>query len=153
MPIPVARGRCRETILGVSSHLDDDYAVDLTDLQRSVLRNGLFQWLGPARPTDAVASLIGFGDASDLLEQIHRLLVAVDASEPLSGRDWRRLLISTEVMFGSDVLGSGVEWPTVTGIADQTAMEALRQIQRLLVAVVRGQGAGADARVERVDRP
>lgn len=120
------------------SALDRTYVVDLTVAQHALLRNGIFQWLGPARACDAVAAVVGFTDVADLQAHVPRLVAALDAGNPMTGRDWRRLLISTEIMFASDVLGCGVEWQTVTGYPDPDTLTVLRQLQRQCGALVRG---------------
>ncbi|MDM7888577.1 hypothetical protein QUG98_08930 [Curtobacterium sp. RHCJP20] len=46
--------------------------------------------------------------------------------------DWRRTLLATEVVFASDIVGSGIEWETATGVRDATALQLLRSLQRKL---------------------
>ena len=45
------------------------------------------------------------------------------------------MLILTEVVFVSDLVGSGVEWETTTGLSDEVTIRLLRGIQRKLVGV------------------
>jgi hypothetical protein len=127
------------------------YVADLTELERSVLRCGVHQWLGPAHCSDEMARVIGFADWADFAAHIRRLLLAIDEREPLSGEDWRRVLISAEMNFSSDIYGCGVEWSTVTGWSDEETVRALRSLQLKLVAVARGQGAGDGDAVRSVD--
>lgn len=128
------------------------YGVEFTPAERSVLRAGLHQWLGPARCTDVVAVIIGFPNWDDFRAQIGPLVAALERSQPLTGEDWRRILVSAEVSFGSDVLGSGVEWPTLTGMADVETLDVLRGLQRKLAAVVRGRGPGNSDYVRPIDQ-
>ncbi|MEU1542912.1 hypothetical protein [Actinacidiphila glaucinigra] len=41
-----------------------------------------------------------------------------------------------EIVFVSDLAGSGVEWPTTTGLSDEATIRVLRAIQRKLVRTV-----------------
>jgi len=128
---------------------DSHYEVDLTEDELALLRTGISQWLGTARCSDAVAAVVGFADADDLRANVRRLLQALDAQAPLPASDWRRVLVSAEIIFGSDVLGCGVEWPTVTGLSDADSLTILRQLQRVLAALVRGRPAN-DRRIREV---
>ncbi len=40
--------------------------------------------------------------------------------------------MSTEVVFASDVVGSGLDWPITTGITDEETIRLLRGLQRKL---------------------
>lgn len=79
----------------------------LTRTERQLLRCGVLEWLGPARPTGDLAVAMGFADKADLLTQASRLMAALDEGDPLSHVDWRRVLVATEIVFASDVFGSG----------------------------------------------
>ena len=94
---------------------DDLVNFDLSADEREFLREGLSQWGGPAGCTEELAVAMGFESARDLLSETKRLVVAVSTGTPMSGRDWARTLVSTEIDFASDVFGAGVEWETVTG--------------------------------------
>jgi hypothetical protein len=48
-------------------------AIDLTAGERELLAQGLFQWRGPAAPTDALAVAMGFTDVRDLLKESKRI--------------------------------------------------------------------------------
>ena len=111
--------------------------VDLTAGERKLLAQGLFQWGGPAAPTDALAVAMGFADVQDLLTESERLGDAIQEGKPVTGTDLRRALIATEIAFSSDVFGAGVEWETVTGMTDQATISLLRTLQRKLVGVGR----------------
>jgi len=108
--------------------------VDLTSDERDVLNRGLLEWGGPARCTDALAIAMGFENVADLAVQQRRLLGSLEAREPLSRWDWTRILFATEIVFASDVVGSGVEWPITTGLDDARTLEVLRDLQRKLVS-------------------
>lgn len=107
----------------------------LTPDERQLLNRGLFAWMGGSYLTDALAVAMGFESAVDFDVEADRLASALAADEPLSGWDWTRTLLATEIAFASDVLGLGVEWETITGLGDQDALEVLCDLQRELVRV------------------
>lgn len=116
--------------LGHDCPVDELVEVALTDQERRLLRCGLTEWGGPAQCTDAMAMAMGFNDLADFRVQQDRLHDAVENRQPLSMRDWSRALIATEIVFASDVVGSGLDWSTTTGLGDQETIELLRGIQR-----------------------
>jgi len=105
-------------------------AIPLSDQERQLLRTGLAEWGGPAHATDEFAIAMGFKGVDDLLSQRDRLSQALAGGEPLSRLDWKRVLLATELAFASDVIGSGVEWPTTTGFSDVDTIRLLRGVQR-----------------------
>jgi len=117
--------------------------VDLTVVERWVLNRGLVEWGGPAHCTDALAMAMGFRDVGDLHAEGGRIADELDAGRPLTRRDWTRALLAAEIVFISDVLGSGVEWPVTTGLDDVATLHALRGIQRKLASVILRRGAWA----------
>jgi hypothetical protein len=116
---------------------DDLVTVDLTDQERHVMARGFAEWGGPAHSTDALAVAMGFEGTEDLYVQARRLSRSVEAGEPLSRQDWRRCVIATEIVFASDVFGSGVDWQTTTGLADELTIQVLRSIQRKVARAAR----------------
>jgi hypothetical protein len=96
---------------------------------------GLGQWGGPARPEPEVAALADFDGVQEMYAAVERLRRSVESGEPLSRRDWRRLLILTELIFASDTFGAGYEWETVTGRDDGADLRFLRRLQSKLVGV------------------
>jgi hypothetical protein len=78
---------------------------------------------------------MGFDSVKHLHPEGPRLQDAIWTGKPLTPRDWRRVLLLTEVVFASDVVGSGVEWATTTGLSDEDTIWVLRAIQRKLVRV------------------
>jgi hypothetical protein len=75
---------------------------------------------------------MGFADVEDLFLQSKRLVPALRKGEPLSRRDWTRALLATEVVFASDVVGSGSDWQATVGWSDEVTIHTLRQLQRKL---------------------
>ncbi|WP_278265798.1 hypothetical protein [Nocardia sp. AG03] len=118
--------------------MDPDSLVEiqLTMAERLLLRRGLGEWFGPAGCTEELAVAMDFLSVADLLEQERRIRSALEASEPLSGRNWRRALVATEFVFASDVFGSGVEWSITTGLTDEETIKILRRLQRKLARAV-----------------
>ncbi|WP_377273649.1 hypothetical protein [Peterkaempfera sp. SMS 1(5)a] len=64
------------------------------------------------------------------------LRVALGDDVPLKAVDWARALLATEIVFVSDLAGSGVEWSTTTGLTDEATIRTLRSIQRKLAGTV-----------------
>lgn len=92
-------------------------------------------WGGPARPTNEFAVAMGFAGAKEMPDEAWALWKRIEADEALTGADWRRTLLAAEVVFASDVVGSGVEWPTTTGFPDDESIVVLRKLQRKLLKV------------------
>ena len=107
-------------------------AIDLTDEERSVLRAGLVEWGGPARVTQELAVGMGFRDQEDLFRQGNRIRIDLEAGRPLSPLDWARTVLATEIVFASNLVGSGRDWSLTTGISDVDTLRILREIQRKL---------------------
>lgn len=112
--------------------LSDLVMVDLTEAERHLLARGLKEWGGPAHSTEALAVAMGFEGVEDLYAQAGPLYASIRAEAPLSRRDWRRVLIATEVVFASDIFGSGCDWSTTTGLSDEETILLLRAVQRKL---------------------
>lgn len=93
--------------------------VTVTDDERYILSRGLAEWGGPAHCTDALAAAMDFGTVAGLLIEVQRLRPLIQDGQPLSRRDWRRLLTATEIVFASDVFGSGWDWSITTGRSDE----------------------------------
>ena len=110
--------------------MSETVAFDLTDQERQLLWRGLFEWGGPARPTDALAIAMGFQDTANLLNEGSRIGEVIRAGGSLSKPDWRRALLATEIVFASGVVGSGLDWSITTGFQDDKTIEILRSIQR-----------------------
>lgn len=109
----------------------------LTDEETRLLSRALVEWGGPARCGDALAVGMGFTDARDLVARTHALRDALRHDVPLAPADWARVLLATEIVFVSDLAGTGVEWPTTTGLADEPTLRMLRSVQRKLARTVR----------------
>lgn len=91
--------------------------------------NGLRQWGGPVRCTETMAIAMGWDGVADLHHQRRRLCDALAEDGPLTIRDWTRVLLATEIVFVSDVVGAGTEWQAVTGLEDDRTLGVLRALQ------------------------
>ena len=114
---------------------DQFVPIELTDEERFVLERGVIEWGGPARCSDPLAVAMGFAGVDDLHARRGALLAALETGT-MSAGDWRRVVMATEIVFASDLVGSGVEWSTTTGLSDEHTLAALRRIQRKLPGAV-----------------
>lgn len=106
--------------------------VVLDDLERRFLRSAMLEWGGPARPTEELASALGFTSAGSMPSETWALWQRIEAGDSLSSADWRRVLLAAEVVFASDVVGSGLDWPITSDISDADSVAVLRKLQRKL---------------------
>lgn len=104
--------------------------LDLTDRERAILRSGLVEWGGPARVTQELAVAMGFRDQADLFSDGDRLVEALQAGQPMTPLDWARTILATEIVFASNLVGSGRDWSVTTGFSDADTLASLREIQR-----------------------
>ena len=94
-----------------------------------MLNAGLTDWFGPAHATDVVPQLFGYSDPKEMDSDHWRIAQAIRAGEPLSLRDWTRALLSTEIIFVSEVIGDGSDWDAIYGGPDEDWMRVLRGLQ------------------------
>jgi hypothetical protein len=97
----------------------------------------LIEWGDPATATDEIAHFLGFANARALNREGGTIARALRSGEGLTAGDWHRALMSTELVFASDLVGSGVDWPTTTGFNDNETIRLLRSIQRELATIAR----------------
>ena len=128
--------------------------VELTADERAMILAGLIEWGASAHPTPELAVAMGFIGLDDLGVQGERLIDAVQHGRPLIAFDWKRVLICTEIAFGSDYFGAGAEWETVTGEEDWTSLRVLRGLQDKLTGIAtRAEAPTADAASDPPDDP
>jgi len=113
---------------------DPLFDLPLTDAERHLLWAGLVEWGGPARCTDELAVAMGFGSVADLFAQGDRIERALKDREPLTRDDWVRTLLATEIVFASNVVGSGHDWSITTGMSDEESIRLLRSVQERIPA-------------------
>jgi hypothetical protein len=111
-------------------------ALSLSESEVNLLRKGLIQWGGPARATEEFAVSMGFASAANMSAGCVEICRSLEVDRSLTPRDWTRALLSLEIAFASDLVGSGVEWSTATGLSDEVTVRDLRSIQRKLAKVV-----------------
>ena len=104
----------------------------LDDRERQFLRAAMLEWGGPASPTDELAVALGFTSATTMSSETWALWERIESGEVLTSRDWRQVLLAAEVVFASDVVGSGLDWPITSGIPDAESIGILRGLQRKL---------------------
>jgi hypothetical protein len=129
---------------GIACGVDNRFVNDVNELvdpalssdERFLLRCRLVEWAGPARCTDPMAAAMGFGSVRELFRESDRLIDAIEQGRPLSRWDWSRCLIATEIVFVSNVMGSGHDWSITTGLDDATTLVRLRELQLKLSPVV-----------------
>jgi hypothetical protein len=111
---------------------DEVVDVDLSAEERELLWQGLHQWGGPTRPTDAIASVIGFPSVDAMHVEKKPIMERLRAGQPLSKRDWERALVAIEIVFASSYYGAAGDWEIVSTWDDDRTLRVLRGIQRKL---------------------
>ena len=104
--------------------------VEFSDIEREMLRAAMLEWGGPAHPTELLVKAMGFGSLSNFPEEVARLRAALQHHDPLTRQDWNRVLFAAEVVFVSDVVGSGLDWSITTGYSDVETIALIRSVQR-----------------------
>ncbi|GKT32127.1 hypothetical protein ADUPG1_006350 [Aduncisulcus paluster] len=104
--------------------------IDLSLQERELIRGGLLEWGGSASYVPFPIEVLGIHDWPEFDGLTSRLRVAIEEALPLSDLDWARVLLLTEICFASSLIGSGLDFPIVTGIPDQEAITTLRSLQR-----------------------
>lgn len=105
-------------------------SIDLTGDERDFVYWALTHWgTGLATYKPLPMTILGIADADRFRALTERLATAVRAGEPLTDLDWARALFLTELSFGSDLAGAGVEFCYVSH-SDQDGIKLLRSIQR-----------------------
>lgn len=104
----------------------------LDDAERRFIRAALLDWSGPARPTDDLAVAMGFTNAELLSGEAWALWDRIESGAALTQEEWRRVLLAIEIVFASDVVGSGLDWRVTSGLSDEESIKILRGLQRKL---------------------
>jgi len=79
-----------------------------------------------------MAVAMGFRDQADLFLEGDRIIDVLEARQPMTPLDWARTVLATEVVFASQLIGSGHDWSITTGLEDGETLKLLRGIQRKL---------------------
>jgi hypothetical protein len=103
-------------------------AIDLTDEERELIFIALNEYGGSAKHAyKLLCPVLGQSDEDEWYELTTRLRDAVKRKEPLSDLDWARAVFLTEISFGSDLVGSGLDFGPA---ADEYWLGVLRSLQR-----------------------
>ncbi|RFZ45322.1 hypothetical protein DAVIS_01152 [Mycobacterium marinum] len=105
-------------------------AVDLTEREREFIQQALQQWGGAASGAPFPFQMLGLSTWEEYGELTLRLQRAVRGDEPLTNRDWARVLFLTEITWASGLVGAGLDFAIVTGFSDSEAIGLLRGLQR-----------------------
>jgi hypothetical protein len=118
--------------------LEPDEVVDvpLAEEERELLAEGLHQWGGPTRPTDALARVIGFNDVETMHAEGRRIRKLLREGGSLTKLDWQRALVALEIVWASNFYGAANDWEGVAaGWTDDRTLQALRSAQRQLAGL------------------
>ena len=105
-------------------------SIDLTGNERDFVYWALTHWgTGLATYKTVPMTILGIGDAEEFRTLTERLALAVRGGQALTNLEWARALFLTELSFGSDLAGAGVEFGYVSH-SDEDGIKLLRSIQR-----------------------
>lgn len=107
----------------------DLVAIDLTDDERYFMWWALGHWGGCASDAPLPVNFLGFTGWDEFDAVTDRLATAIKSGEPLLDLDWARALLLTEISFGSDLIGAGVEFEMACRFTDQDGLKLLRSLQ------------------------
>jgi hypothetical protein len=123
-------------------------SIDLTGDERDFVYWALTHWgSGLATYKSVPMTILGIADADQFHALTERLATGVRDGEPLADLDWARALFLTELSFGSDLAGAGVEFGFVSH-SDEDGIRLVRSIQRKISSAER-----ADLLFSGVSRP
>lgn len=111
---------------------------EFDDVERDMLWRGLLEWSGPARCTDELAVAMGYPDVNQMFAEQQRLKEAIKSEQPLSRFDWVRVVLGTEIVFASSLVGGGGDWSIMSGMSDELSIATLRSIQKKVTRELRG---------------
>jgi hypothetical protein len=106
---------------------DGVVTIELSDAERDFMFRNLGEWDGPARGTALLLSMFGLSTTNALRDMARRLGKAIRGGIALTNLDWARALVLTEIAWGSDLLGAGLDANTRS--FDVEAVGLLRSIQ------------------------
>jgi len=97
--------------------------------EREFFARALEESSGPAHVTDALATFAGFADADDMIKHCGDIADRARRDGRIDEADLQRGQLACEILFISDIHGSGLDWEATTGLDDATAIGLLRRIQ------------------------
>jgi hypothetical protein len=102
-------------------------AIELTDEERRFMVIALNEYGGPAKDAyQLLCPVLGQSNRDEWVRLINRLMEAIEDNGPLSDLDWARALFLTEISFGSDLVGCGLDFERG---ADEYRLSLLRSLQ------------------------
>ncbi|SDD15675.1 hypothetical protein [Glycomyces harbinensis] len=97
--------------------------------EREFFARALEESSGPAHISNALAAFIGFADADSMVKRCEELANQVRQYDRIDETDLARSQLACEILFSSDIHGSGLDWEATSGFDDRDAIQLLRQIQ------------------------
>jgi hypothetical protein len=116
--------------ISLMADVSDLIAIALTEDERDFVQQTLEQWALSAASTPFPFQALGLSTWEEFGELTGRLERGVLVGEPLTDLDWARVLFLTEITWASNLVGSGLDFATVTRFSDTTAVGLLRGLQR-----------------------
>lgn len=102
-------------------------AIDLTDEERRFMVLALNEYGGPAKHAyQLLGPVLGLSNKDGWVGLVDRLMESLERNEPLPDLDWARALFLTEISFGSDLVGCGLDFERG---ADESRLRVLRSLQ------------------------
>ncbi|WP_067796159.1 hypothetical protein [Nocardia beijingensis] len=105
---------------------------NLSPAERDFVDGALASWVGVSANAPIPVRALGFADRDRFDDETARLRRAVRDGTVLTEVETARVLFLSELAFGSDLFGAGVEFQLVNGIRDAEAISILRSLQRKL---------------------
>ncbi|MBF6205482.1 MULTISPECIES: hypothetical protein [Nocardia] len=115
----------------------------LTLAEREFVDGALASWVGVSTSAPVPVRALRFPDRESFKEETARLRRAVRDGAMLTEVETARVLFFSELAFGSDLFGAGVEFQIVNAVRDAEGIAILRALQRKLYT-----RAGAEALFE-----
>ncbi|MFD0360476.1 hypothetical protein ACFQZZ_03320 [Nocardia sp. GCM10030253] len=104
----------------------------LTPMEREFVDAALASWTGVSHDAPIPVRALGFPDRDQFNDEVSKLRRAVSDRARLTEVQTARVLFLSELAFGSDLLGAGIEFQLVSTFRDAEAITVLRTLQRKL---------------------
>ncbi|WP_330232217.1 hypothetical protein OHA40_06820 [Nocardia sp. NBC_00508] len=104
----------------------------LTPREHDFVDSALASWVGVSTNAPIPVRALGFADRDRFDDEAARLRRAVRDGAMLTEVETARALFLSELAFGSDLFGAGVEFQLVSPMRDAEAITILRSLQRKL---------------------
>jgi hypothetical protein len=104
--------------------------IDLTDDERDFMQTALTEFGGTASYKPFPIKVLGVSTEDEFDELVDRLRIAIARGYALSRLDWARAQLLTEMCWGSDMIGAGIDFQY--SYRDELAGPWMRSIQRKL---------------------